>query len=138
MTAADVAHAIVRGRNMTRSQLTGTLDGGDWAHRVAAGRGGPKTPANGLWLTRREHDASHHEPTLSRRAGWMVDTRIDPIAVPALCLVQGIPGWWVLADLARLATDEELATAAITAEIDPALTLPTALTELRALTGLAA
>lgn len=128
MTAEDAARAVVRGRNNHRSQFSGSADATDYAHRYAAGRGGPVTWSNGLWLTRREHEASHAAPDLSRAAGWMVDTGLDPAAVPALCICQGIPGWWVLEETARLADPAEVRAAGL----DPALTLTAALTQLHA------
>ena len=140
-TAADLyATNVVREMNLGRCQLTGATasgeyGGGNWCHRVAEGRGGPKTPANGLWLRAEVHSATHSAAALSHSAGWMVDTGADPRTVPVLCLCQGIPAWWTLDasgdGMARLATAAEVAAAGL----DPALTLPAALAELTRVTG---
>jgi len=150
-TAADLlATNVVRELNMGRCALTNVMaaDGsGNWCHRVAEGRGGPKIPANGVWMTALAHRATHSAAALSRACGWMVSTPPDSTRwtledwgaylrrIPVLCLAQGIPAWFLLDDsgdgVARLAEDAEVEAAGL----DPARTLPEALAELERVTG---
>ena len=146
----------VRETNNGRCQISGVMASGEygagnWCHRVAEGRGGPKVPANGLWLSAPAHRATHNAAALSRRAGWMVDTppkstrwTLDEWSgyvrqVPALCLGQGVAGWFLLDasgdGMAELVDPEDLDAAAARFGIDPTLTLPGALAELTRITG---
>ena len=151
-TAAEMyAVNAVRELNLGRCSLTGLYGAGQWCHRVAEGRGGPKVPANGLWLDASAHAASHSAAALSRRAGWMIDTppkstrwTFDEWSayvrqVPALCLGQGAAGWYYLDasgdGMAALVDPEDLDDAAVQFGLDPTLTLPEALAELTRVTG---
>lgn len=141
---------VVRELNLGRCALTGAAAPkgvGNWCHRAAEGRGGPKIPSNGLWLHASVHAATHSAAALSRACGWMVDTpgnstrwTLDQWGaylrrIPVLCQCQGISAWWSLDDsgdgVARLAEDAEVEAAGL----DPARTLPEALAELERVTG---
>ena len=159
MTAATLTRSaaelyatnIVREANNGRCQIsglvaTGEYGSGNWCHRVPEGQGCPRVPAGGLWLDHAVHMVTHSARDLSRRAGWMIR---PPVAfrwtteewsayvrpIPALCIVGGQDGWWLLDasgdGLARLADDTEVAAAGL----DPTLTLPEALAELERVTG---
>lgn len=138
-SAPKASRDVVEGRNNGRCQLTGQWNpfgGCNWSHRVARGRGGTWAYANGLWLAARIHAATGDEQDLSRRAGWMVHTEIDPATVPALCLVDDQPDWWLLDPYGsvRHADPDEVEEAGL----NPALTLDVAVAELYVARGWAA
>lgn len=84
-----------------RDEITGTGNGREFSHRLAAGRGGGYRPANGLWVTRKTHDWLHGNPELAYAGGWHVETWGDlwtrPVWLARVGQSPG-PGWYLIED----------------------------------------
>lgn len=104
------AHEEVRARGagITVAELTPETLGVDeilgygqaveFSHRIAAGRGGPDRPANGLRLARTTHDYLHNHPKLAEAGGWHLPTGTHLQSAP-VWLARPYPAWWCIDDL---------------------------------------
>lgn len=71
----------------------------DPSHRVAAGRGGPRSLSNLIGACRACHDWCHDNPIEARDNGWHLTTGLNPAATPALIHHPQLGlDWWLLTD----------------------------------------
>jgi hypothetical protein len=133
---------IARERNNGRCQLTGRYDPGatDFSHRIARGRMGRWSPSNGLYVAHSLHMALDNAFHIAHAAGWFIRTETagdytDPATIPALCICDDQAGWWWLDPHGDGQVSRADAAEVAAAGLDPALTLPAALTELTRVTG---
>lgn len=82
-------------------EILGDAIGGEFSHRIAAGRGGTYRPANGLWVCREVHEWLEDHPGLARAGGWHLDTGTDIHTAPVWLARPGQypgAGWYLLDD----------------------------------------
>lgn len=98
MTGDQIRRAVRETANQGRCQLGCGRPADNYAHRLPAGAGGGVTLANGLALcgsgTTGCHWSTEQARELAYQCGWLLRRGQDPTMVPALVIVDGIPGWW--------------------------------------------